>query len=66
VAVRSFGVKPLALGRPAPQRSHVRLCPRFVNEDEPRRIKPPLIFLPLFAPSGDLGAKLFGGQYAFF
>lgn len=66
VAVRGLGVKPLTLGCPAPQGSHVGLCPGFVNEDEPRWIKPPLIFLPLRAPSCDLGPKLFGGQYAFF
>jgi hypothetical protein len=66
MTVWGFGMKPLALGSPAPQRSHVGLGPSFVNEDEPRRIKPPLIFLPLCAPPGDFGAELFGGQNAFF
>ena len=66
VAVRRFGMEPLALGCPAPQGSHVGLCPGFVNEDKPGRIKPSLILLPLFAPPGDLWPELFGGQYAFF
>lgn len=66
VAIRRFGVKPLSFWSPASQGSHVCLRPGFVNEDQPRWIKPPLIFLPLRAPSCDPGTKLFGGQYAFF
>jgi hypothetical protein len=65
-AVGCLGMKPLALGCPASQWGHVRLRPSFVNEHEPGRIKPPLIFLPLRAPPCDLGPALFGGQNAFF
>lgn len=66
VAIRHFGVKPLALGCPATQRCHVGLGPGLVNEHEPSGIKPPLILLPLLAPPCHLGPELFGGQHAFF
>jgi hypothetical protein len=66
MTVRGFGMKPLALGSPATQRSHVRLRPSFVDEDQPRWIKSSLILLPLRAPSGDLWPELFGGKNAFF
>ena len=66
VAVGHLGVEPLAFGRPAPQRSHVGLGPGLVDEDEATGIRPPLIFLPLLAPSSDLWSQLFGGKNAFF
>lgn len=66
MAIGHLGVKPLADRRPATQRRHVGLRPGFVDEDEARRIKPALIFLPLFASPSDHGSELFGGQYAFF
>ena len=66
VTVRHLGVKPMALGCPAPQRSHVGFRPGFINEHEPPGIKPTLILLPLFAPPCHLGPELFGGQHAFF
>jgi hypothetical protein len=66
VAIRYLGMQPLALGRPAPERGHVGLGPRFVDEDEMPGIKTPLILAPLRAPSCDLGAELFGGKNAFF
>ena len=61
MAVGHLGIKPFALGAPTAQRGHVRLHPRLIDEDEPSGINPALIFLPLFAPSGNLGTELFGG-----
>lgn len=66
MAIRDLGMKPLTNRRPAAQRRHVGLGPGFVDEDEARRIKPALIFLPLLASPGDLWPELFGGQHAFF
>lgn len=66
VAVRHLGVEPLADRRPASQGGHVGLDPGFVDEDEARRIKPALVFLPLRPASRDRGAELFGGQHGFF
>jgi hypothetical protein len=66
VAIRCFGVEPLALGCPATQRSHVGLRPSFINEDEPCRIKSSLILLPLRTSPRDLWPELFGGKNAFF
>ena len=66
MAIRDLGMKPLANRRPAAQRRHVGLGPGLVDEDEARRIKPALIFLPLLASPGDLWPELFGGQHAFF
>lgn len=45
---------------------HVRLDPGFVDEDEARRIKPTLVFLPLRPAPRDGGTELFGGQHGFF
>lgn len=59
-------MEPLPDRRPATQGRHVGLGPGFVDEDEARRIKPALIFLPLLAPPCDLRSELLGGQYAFF
>lgn len=66
MAVRHFGMEPLTDGCPSAQRCHVGLRPGFVDEDEPGRIKPALILLPLLAPSRDLWPELLGGQNAFF
>lgn len=66
MAIRHFGVEPLANRCPAPQRGHVRLGPSFINKDEASGIKPVLELLPLLAPSGHLGPQLFGGEHAFF
>ena len=66
MTVRHLGVQPPAPGCPSPQRSHVRFGPCFVDEHEPRRIKPTLIFLPLLASARDRRPQLFGGKNAFF
>ena len=66
MAIGHFGVQTLAPWCPSAQGSHVGLGPGLIDEDEPRRIKPPLILLPLGAPPCDLGAELLGGKNAFF
>jgi hypothetical protein len=66
VAVGHLGMEPLTDLRPAAQGRHVGLGPGLVDEDETRRIRPALERLPLLAPPGHLGAKLFGGKNAFF
>jgi hypothetical protein len=49
VAIRHFGVEPLAFGCPAPQGSHIGLGPGFINKDEASGIRPVLELLPLLA-----------------
>lgn len=66
MAIRHFGVEPLANRCPAPQRGHVRFGPSFINKDEASGIRPVLELLPLLAPSGHLGPQLFGGEHFFF
>ena len=66
VTIGHLGMEPLAFGRPATQGSHVRLGPGLIYEDEPSRVRSPLIFLPLLAPPGHLWPQLFGGKNAFF
>jgi len=64
--VRHLGMEPLPPRRPSSQRSHVRLGPSFIDEDEPGRIKPALILLPLLAPTRDPWPQLLGWKNAFF
>jgi hypothetical protein len=45
---------------------HVGFGPSLVDEDQPTRIKPTLVLLPLAPPAGDVGAVLLGGEQAFF
>ena len=66
MTIGHFGMKPLTDRRPATQWRHVGLGPSFVDEDEPSRIKPALILLPLLASPRDHRPELFGGQNAFF
>lgn len=66
VPVRHLGVEPLADRRPTPQRSHVRLGPGLVHEDQASGIRSALKLLPLLAPTGHLGPQLLGGEHAFF
>ncbi|MDB5381954.1 MAG: hypothetical protein JWO26_1586, partial [Rhodospirillales bacterium] len=42
------------------------LGPGFVDEDQARRVKAPLVLAPLVAPAGHIGAVLLGGAEAFF
>ena len=48
--------------RPAPERCHVRLHPRLVDEHEARRVDPPLVLLPPFASALHIGAFAFVGH----
>jgi hypothetical protein len=52
--IRGMRPKPLAFAAPAPKQSHVGLDPCLVDEDEPGRIDPALIFLPLLPSPLDL------------
>jgi len=52
--VRRLSFKAFAASMPAPQWSHIGLRPCFIDEDQPRRINPRLIFLPSRPPSGDV------------
>jgi hypothetical protein len=65
-AERSVRNQLAAARRPAPDWRHIRLRPRFVNEDQTPGIKPPLILLPLRAPPGDRRSCLLLGEQAFF
>jgi small ligand-binding sensory domain FIST len=66
LAERGMRDQRLAARCPAPDRRHVGLGPGFIDEDEPTRIKPPLILLPLRPAPRDLWARLLGGEQAFF
>lgn len=66
VAIRHFGMKPLASWCPAPKRGHIGLGPSFVDKDETSGIKPPLVFPPLRAPPRDLQPQLLCGENGFF
>ena len=50
----------------SPKRSHVRLGPRLVDEDETRRIDGGLALAPLPAAACDIRTVLFAGEHAFF
>jgi hypothetical protein len=56
----------LSARRTAVAARHVGLGPGLVDEDQARRIKPPLILSPLRPSPGDVGTVLFAGVQAFF
>lgn len=66
VTVRRLADQALAANAPASQRRHVRLGPRLIDEDEPRRINFRLIFFPLHAPPGDVRPVLLACDCGFF
>lgn len=66
VSMRGLGHEPLTFTAPAPQRRHVCLDPRLVDEDEARGIHAGLARLPAFALSRDVRAILLAGEQAFF
>jgi len=45
---------------------HVGLGPGLVDKDQPFGVKPALMFPPLLAPAGDIGAVLLAGVQALF
>ncbi len=65
-AERSAGDQLAPARRPAPDRRHVGLSPGLVDEDQPARIKPPLVLLPLLSPARDLRPQLLDGEQRFF
>ena len=64
--VRRAGDQPLAPGATPVRAGHVGLGPSLVDEDQARGIKPPLVLLPLSAPSCHVGPSLLAGVQAFF
>jgi hypothetical protein len=50
--VRCFTDKARATSTPAAQWRHIRLSPGFIDEDQPGRINPSLILLPLYSTPG--------------
>lgn len=65
LAERSLGDELAATLRPASDRRHVGLGPGLVDEDQPARIKPALILLPLRPAPRDLRTVLLGGEQPF-
>ena len=65
MAVRNFGHEPCAARRPSPERRHVRLRPRLIDEDQALRSDPALLRNPLSAPPCDVGAIPFAGDDGF-
>ena len=65
-AMRGLCDQSLAASRTAMSAGHVGLGPGLVDEDEARRIKPPLILSPLCPSPGDVGTILLAGVQAFF
>ncbi len=65
MAVRDLRVEPLAAPAPAPERRHVGLRPRFVDEDQALGIEARLQMAPTDATAGDIGAVLLTGEQAF-
>ena len=66
VAVRRLGPEPLAARRPAPERRHVGLGPGLVDEHQPGRVDPALVFRPLRPPARDVRAVLLGRDQRLF
>ena len=66
VAVGGLGAEGPSPGIPAVRADHVGLGPGLVNEDQPRWIKPSLIFFPPQALAGDVRTILLGGEHGFF
>ncbi len=65
-APRHLGLEPVAPRRPSPERRHVGLGPRLVDEDQALRIDALAILDPLRPSSPDVEAILFAGQHGFF
>ena len=56
----------LALGAPAPDRSHIGLDPGLINEHEPRRVEMAARPFPAFTPPDDVRPVLLGREERFF
>jgi hypothetical protein len=66
VAVRNFGHEPRPSRRPSPERRHVGLGPRFIDEDQALWLDPLLTLCPSGTPACDVGAIAFAGDDGFF
>src|SRR5919107_1911989 len=65
-SLRYFGNEASAAGASSITPGHVGLGPGLVDEDQAFGIEPALVFLPLLAPAGDVGAVLFAGVQVLF
>ena len=66
VPKRHLRLQPLAFGRPAAERRHIRFGPGLVDENQPAGIDQSPIFDPLQSAAGDIGAiPLTGDQRLF-
>lgn len=66
MSVGDMGDQAFASFAPAPERSHIRLHPGFINEHEAIRIDLALMALPPFTLTGQLRPVLLGRQHGFF
>jgi hypothetical protein len=66
MAVRGAGVNPLTLERPAAQAGQVRLGTRFIQKNQPGRIKARLLLAPESARPGDVRTVLLTGAECLF
>ena len=64
--LRHLGDQAGAAGASPMPPGHVGLGPGLVDKDQPFGVKPALVFLPLLAPAGDVGAILLAGVQALF
>jgi hypothetical protein len=64
--VRGLTDELLASRPPAPEGSHIGLCPGLINEDQAMRRNPILVFAPLLTPSRDGGSILLACEQRFF
>jgi hypothetical protein len=66
MAMRNFGDKPLSSRRPSPQRRHIGLGPRLIDEDQALRRDPALTLNPAGAPLRHVGTIALAGDDGFF
>ena len=66
MAMRNFGDKPLSSRRPSPQRRHIGLGPRLIDEDQALRRDPALTLNPAGAPLRHVETIALAGDDGFF
>ncbi len=66
MAMRNFADKPVASRRPSPQRRHIGLGPRLIDENRALRRDPALTLNPAGAPLRHVGTIALAGHVGFF
>ncbi len=66
MSMRRFGKKPVPAQRPAPQTSHIRFCPGFINKDKATWIKFGHLLDPLLSQEIYIRPVLLAGVKRFF